>query len=268
MKVIALFAIALMGPADNGSIPPCCQNNAATFEPTHFLANANPPAADAIVGAAAGKVVFEGEKPEMQELEIVAQKAEGCVAEGSVNAVDNSLLINDAGGIANVVVVVEVDGAEVKVPEEPIVLDQKGCRFEPHVVAIPAGATVSFLNSDSISHNVHLYPGKNDPYNGTIAAGSKADRVLEKEDKIEVKCDIHPWMKSWILVTDTPYMAVTDADGAFSIPDLPPGEYKVKFWHEKLGKSDGKLTVGEDGRSEAMEVKMGAEKKKSRGRRR
>ncbi len=267
MKLLALLALTSLGTTEQGSIPQCCQNNSPTFEPTHFVVNANPPAPGAVVGAAMGTVSFEGDKPDVEELEIVAQKAEGCVASGTVDATDRSLLIGEGDGIANVVVMIEVKGAEVVVPEAPIVLDQRGCRFEPHVVAIPAGATVEFLNSDKVSHNVHLYPGKNDPFNGTVGAGSKAERVLEKEDKIRVKCDIHPWMESWVLVTETPYMAVTAADGSFSIPDLPPGEYKVEMWHEKLGKADTELTVAADGSSAPIEVKMGAAKKKSRGRR-
>lgn len=278
MKLTLLLALAVAGASEHGAtvqagaaqdtIPSCCQNNAPTFDPMHFVANANPPAPGAVVGAVSGKVVFEGDKPEMEPLEIVPQKAEGCVESGSVDSTDRSLLLGAGDGISNVVVVVEVDGAEVEVPEAPIVLDQKACRFEPHVVAIPAGATVTFLNSDAVSHNVHLYPGKNDPFNGTIGAGSKTDRTLDKEDKIRVKCDIHPWMESWILVTETPYMAVTGADGSFEIPDLPPGEYKVEFWHEKLGKGDTKITVGADGSADPIEMKMGEEKKKSRGRRR
>jgi plastocyanin len=210
------------------------------------------------------KVVYDGEKPEMKPIVIDAEKAKGC---GTVDTADQSLLIGSGGGIANVVIAVEVAGAAVKAPEKPVVLDQKSCRYEPHVTVVPVGTTVEFANSDTIGHNVHTYPGKNDPFNETVAPGSKAARKLDKEDRIEVKCDIHPWMNSWIIVANTNHYAVTGADGSFSIPGLPAGEHNAKLWHEKLGKADAKIKVGADGKCEPLEVKMGA-KKEGGGRKR
>lgn len=210
------------------------------------------------------KVTFEGEKPEAKPLTIDPAKSEGC---GTVDTTDPGLVIGAGGGIANVVVWVEVAGATVKVPEKPIELDQKSCRYEPHVTIVPVGSTVEFANSDKIGHNVHTYPGKNEAFNQTVAPGSKEARKLDKEDTIEVKCDIHPWMNSWIKVVNTNHFAVTGADGSFAIPGLPAGEHKAKLWHEKLGKTDATIKVGADGKCEALEVKMGA-KKEGGGRKR
>jgi len=215
--------------------------------------------------AVKGRVVLEGEKPETKPLVIEADKAKGCTHEGeSVDTTDRSLIVGKDGGIANVVVMVSVPSAKLEVPEKPIELDQKSCRFDPHVTVIPTGATVAFLNSDSISHNVHTYPRKNEAFNKIIPAGSKEMQKFDKEDQVEIKCDIHPWMNSWIVVSNAPFTAVTDENGAFSFENLPAGEHKVDTWHEKLGKGKGTISVKEDGTAEAVELKLGGQKKAGR----
>lgn len=216
---------------------------------------------------AEGSVAFEGEKPEVKPLVIDESKSEGCVhGGGHMDKTDRSMLIGEGGGIANVVVSVDVKGAKVEAPKDPIQMDQKSCRFEPHVMVVPVGTTVEFLNSDTISHNVHTYAGKNDSMNKIIAPNAKETQVLEKADRIEIKCDVHPWMNSWLVVADTPYTAVTGPDGSFQIPGLPAGTHKVEYWHEKLGKGKGEITVAEDGTAAKVEFKMGAAKKKGRRR--
>lgn len=210
------------------------------------------------------QVLFDGEKPEIKPLEIEASKQEGC---GKVDTRNESLILSEKGGIANVVVQVEVAGAKLVVPEKPIVLDQKTCRFEPHVMVVPAGVTVEYHNSDDVGHNVHTFAGKNDSINKTIQPHKFETQKLDKEDRIEIKCDIHPWMNSWLVVSSTPFYAVTDAEGAFKIEGLPAGEHKAKLWHEKLGKVDATIKVGEDGKVAPIDIKMSAEKKAGGGRR-
>ena len=268
MKLIISSGIALATAAVAFAGDECCTTHTIAASPTAWIENANPPAPGDTVGVLKGGVMFEGEKPKQEPLEIAADKAKGCVAEGEVDKTNRSLLVHKDGGIANVVVMVEVKGAEIKVPEKPLVLDQIQCRFEPHIVCIPTGATVDFKNSDEVSHNVNLVAKKNDSWNKTIPAGGSTTAKYEKTDQIRIKCDIHPWMESWMVVTDTPYMTVTGADGSFSIPDLPPGEHTVEYWHESLGKGKETITVAEDGSVSALEIKMSAEKKKSGGRRR
>ena len=221
-----------------------------------------------VLSADAGKVVFDGEKPEIKPLEIDAEKAKGCAAEGaSVDKSNQSLLIGANGGIANVVVLVEVAGATVKPLEKAFELDQKTCRFEPHVAIVPAGSSVEMINSDTISHNVHTYAGKNESMNKMIGAGTKETQKLDKEDRIEIKCDIHPWMNSYLIVANTNFYAVTGADGSFKIDGLPAGEHKVEYWHETLGKQKGTIKVGADGKIEPIELKWSLQKKEGRGRR-
>lgn len=211
-----------------------------------------------VLFAETGKVVFDGEKPEVKPLVIDPAKSEGC---GKVDTTNESLVIGANGGIKNVVVTVEIAGATVKASEKPVVLDQKTCRFEPHVTIVPVGTTVEYKNSDTISHNVHTYPTKNDQLNKMVGAGATETQKLDKEDRVEIKCDIHPWMNSWLVVANTNHYAVTDANGAFTIAGLPAGEHKAKFWHETLGKAEATIKVDAEGKVAPVEVKMSAEKK-------
>jgi plastocyanin len=262
------LASALLSAGTSTSAQDCC--SAPQHAVPHSLSTpalepvAGPTAVGRVVfvGEAAGRAVIEGTPPETKPLTIDAKAAEGCVpGGGAVDNTDQSLILSKDGGIANVVIEITVEGAEVKVPEKPVHLDQSKCRFEPHVVVVPAGSTVEFLNSDAVSHNVHTYAKRNDSMNKTIAAGGKESQKLDKTDQIEIKCDIHPWMNSWLIVTGASHYAVTDADGKFSVAGLPAGTHKVDYWHEKLGKGKAEIVVKEDGTSDGFEIKLGGEKK-------
>ncbi|MEM6671370.1 MAG: carboxypeptidase regulatory-like domain-containing protein [Planctomycetota bacterium] len=216
-----------------------------------------------------GRVLFDGEIPEVAPLEVPARAAEGCCPPGeNVDTTDLSLVIGKERGILGVVVSVEVEGAEVEIPEEPYEMDQKGCRFLPHLLVVPTGAKVAFLNSDDTSHNVHLITLQNEALNQTVLAGRRVERTFEKEEPIKVICDMHSWMKAWVVVTDATHWTTTDEKGAFSLAGLPPGEHQVTFWHETLGKKTAKVTVNEDGTAEPLEVKMAKKQTKRRRRRR
>jgi plastocyanin len=210
-----------------------------------------------VEGTAKGKVTFEGKKPEMKPLSITDEQAKGCCPPGKqIDSKDPSVVIAADGGLANVVVTVEVDGAKVEPAKEPLHVDQKECHFEPHVQVVPAGSKIVFLNSDQVSHNVHTYANKNDSFNKPIAPGGREEQTLAKDDKIEVKCDIHPWMSSYVFVADTPYYAVTGPDGSFEIKGLKPGTYKASLWHEKFGKGKGEIVIKEDGSCEPLAFSM------------
>jgi plastocyanin len=220
-------------------------------------------------GKIQGKVVFDGDPPAPKKLTIGAKESEGCAHGGhEVDEVDRSLLVDPkTKGIANVVVTLTAEGVEVKIPEEPVVIDQKNCRFEPHVIVVPKGATLRFDNSDPVSHNIHTFSKKNQQVNKNVGKESNFDQLLDKEETFEVKCDIHPWMKGYVIVTEETHWAVTGADGSFLLADVPPGEYKLAYWHEELGKDKTDAVTVEPGATATTEIEMG-EKKAGGGRRR
>jgi plastocyanin len=220
-------------------------------------------------GTITGKIVFDGKLPEVKPLAIKAEQAKGCCADDeTVSDVDRSLVVDKDGGIAYVVVTLEVAGEERDVEELVTELDQRKCRFEPHVVVVPAGSSIAYANSDSISHNIHTYAIKNESLNKAVPAGTNLKQKLEKPEAVKIACDIHPWMTSYVYVTDENRWAVSGTDGKFEIKDVPPGTYKLTIWHERLGREKAEVTVGEDGTSEPVEVKLSEEKKGGTRRRR
>lgn len=232
--------------------------------------SSSPLAADEVTGKVTGKILFDGkERPKVEEFKITEEQAKGCTSSGSaVDPTSRTYVISAAGGIKNCVIEISVKGAELVVPDKPIDLDQAACRYEPHVTLVAAGTTVDFLNSDSISHNVHTSSTRNTPFNKLIPAGSKHTQKMAKPEVVEVNCDVHPWMNSWIYVTDTPFAAISEVDGSFTIDGLPPGKYKLDVWHEKLGKSDVGIEVAPDGSCAPVEVKMSVGGKSGRRKRR
>jgi len=219
------------------------------------------PKTNDVTGSIKGKIDFDGEVPKVKQLSVSPEQGKGCCAGSDasdcIDSTDRTVLVDAGGGLANVVVTVRSD---VK-PDplgEPIKLDQSKCRFEPHVLVIPVGSSVSYLNSDGVSHNIHTYARKNAGLNKTVSKGKALSQTFDQTETIKVTCDIHPWMTSYIFVTDSPKYAVTAADGSFEIAGLAPGTYEVDLWHESLGKSKSEVTIAADGSSALMSAKLGA----------
>jgi plastocyanin len=190
-------------------------------------------------GSVSGTVKYKGNAPAPKKLEVSKDK-EVC---GKTPKVDQSLVVNN-GNLANAVVTITDIKSGKKLDTKKVTLDQKGCEYQPHVLAFPAGTTVEILNPDGILHNVHSYSKVNSPFNIAQPKFKKTlEQKIDKPEAIEVKCDVHGWMQGWLVATETPYVAVTDNSGNFKLTDVPPGNYTVEVWHEKLGKNTQKVTV-------------------------
>lgn len=161
---------------------------------------------------------------------------------------EQSLVVGATGGIANVVVSIVIpDGVIVPEPKgmpASATLDQKGCVYHPHVVALVKGQKLLIQNSDPFLHNVHSQ-SENAPFNfAQPMIGKKTAPALKDPEYFHIKCDVHPWMSAWVAVMDNPYFAVTDENGRFTLPPgLPDGTYTVVAWHEKYDKQTKEMTV-------------------------
>jgi plastocyanin len=190
-------------------------------------------------GSISGTVKFKGNAPAPKKLDVGRDK-EVCA---KTPKVDQSLIVNN-GNLANAVVTITDIKKGKKVELKKVTLDQAGCEYKPHVLAFPAGTTVEILNPDGILHNVHSYSKANSPFNQAMPKFKKSLEVkIDKPETIEVKCDVHGWMHGWLVAAPTPYVAVSDASGNFKLTDVPPGNYTVEVWHEKLGKTTQKVNV-------------------------
>ena len=146
---------------------------------------------------------------------------------------DESLEVGQNGGLKNAVVTVhDVPGVFEATIDDNRVLDQVGCVFKPHILPVVKGAAVSFKNSDTVAHNTHIHAMKNSASNVTISAGETHELVFAEAERMEITCNIHPWMLAWIVVHENRYIAVTDANGEYEIHEIPPGDYRVRVWHE------------------------------------
>jgi plastocyanin len=151
------------------------------------------------------------------------------------------------GDLQNVIVFVSegLGDRTFDAPTEPVVVEQKGCMYMPHVLAVRANQTLHLVNDDPTSHNIHPTPANNREWNKAELPGSTMDETFSRpEIAIPVKCNIHPWMRGYIAVFKHPYFAVTGKNGSFDLSNLPPGTYVIEAWHEKLGTATQKITIG------------------------
>jgi plastocyanin len=191
-------------------------------------------------GTLSGEVTFAGSPPTPEKVTVTKDR-EVC---GKTEKVEESLLVGPNKGLQNVVV--SITGIQKGKPmeEAAVTLDQKDCRYTPHVVLLPVGAELKILNSDGILHNIHTHSTQNPPFNRAQPKFKKEiDEKFASPETVKVVCDVHGWMNGWVVVENNPYYAVTDASGAFTIKDIPPGDYEVKFWQERLGETTRKVSV-------------------------
>ena len=206
------------------------------------------PLDESTTGTITGEVRFSGPVPAMGTINFGSFRECSAQHDGPVPTGD--VLVHE-GTVENAFVWI-VKGLEDRVfavPTEPVVIDQKGCLYVPHVAGAQVGQPIRFVNSDRTLHNVHGKPKVASDWNIALARQG-ADRTIhvdEAEVAISVRCDLHPWMQGWLGVVDHPYFAVTGADGRFTLPAVPPGEYTLAVWHERFGRQEQTVSLEPSG---------------------
>ena len=200
----------------------------------------------ATAGDVKGTVTLEGTPPKNAPIKMNADPV--CMKANKDPQFQETYVVAD-GKVANVFVYVK-DGLGNYVydmPTDKVTIDQQNCRYHPHVFGMRVGQTLVIKNSDDTLHNIHAMPKVNTEFNeGEPIKGMTRDKVFTaKEVMVPFKCDVHSWMNAYVGVLDHPYYALTDKDGKFELKSLPPGTYTIEAWHEKLGTSEQKVTLGQ-----------------------
>ncbi len=228
--------------------------------PTSGSAVVGTPVDATTAGSIAVQVSYDGAVPVPRAVDMSAVPQ--CAAAHPEPVLDQPLLVKD-GKVGNAVVWIK-SGLEKWVfstPSEPVTIDQKGCMYEPRVAAAMVGQTVRFRNSDPEAHNVHGRPKVLDAWNFIMSRpGATRDLSFNKpEIAVPIGCDVHPWMSGYVAILPNPYSGVTSTDGTVRLSNLPPGDYIVAAWHEKLGTREKKVSLPPRG-SEKVQLEFSAAK--------
>ena len=253
MKTVAgVGSIVLAGLLLTGCKPDAASRKAEAIDGGTKATTAPMPSGSpvdpATTGTVTGVVSFTGKQPERLQIDMSQDPV--CSMTGGENEAEQYVVKN--GKLANVYVYVKSGPAAAmnaapSAPLTPVVLDQKGCKYLPHVVAVMRGGAVEFRNSDSTMHNIHTMPTVAGNEVIDVSQGPKGAPQVRRFDNAEsmmpVRCNNHPWMNAFINVSATPFFAVSAADGSFTIAGLPAGDYTLGFVHEKLGEKTAQVTV-------------------------
>jgi hypothetical protein len=192
-----------------------------------------------------GVVKFDGKVPQPKLISMAADPV--CSKQHPSPAMTQDVMADPQGNLQNVVVFVSEGLGErtFDAPTQPVIVEQKGCMYQPHVLAVRANQPLEVVNDDPTSHNIHPIPTNNREWNKAEPPGSTMQEAFAREEiAIPVKCNVHPWMRGYVAVFKHPFFAVTGKDGSFDLTNLPPGTYTIKAWHEKLGTSTQTVTIG------------------------
>jgi hypothetical protein len=239
--------LVFLGVAAVAAVLLSCGGNEQPAEPTtSAVAPAGQPIDPATAGSVTGTIKLEGTAPRMRPINMAADPV--CSGMHPQPATTENVIAGDNGALQNVFVYLQGDFSAWAVPKAttPAELDQRGCMFQPHVLGMQTSQPLSVKNTDQTTHNVHPVPKNNREWNETQPPGAAPlSRDFPREEvAIPVKCNIHPWMQSYVAVLSTPYFQVTGPEGKFNLANLPPGNYTLVAWHEQYGTSQQAVTIG------------------------
>lgn len=210
-----------------------------------------PPAPTAVVdpstaGSISGTVKLDGPPPAFKPIDMSAEAA--CVQANPLAVVPPIVVTGPQGALANVVVFVKsgLGAYRFDIPALPVALDQKGCMYDPRILAVMTGQPFEVHNEDQTIHNVHPMPRVNRPWNKSEPIGDPPIEAnfTKPELAIPIACNIHPWMRAYMFVFAHPYFAITRRTGAFTLKGIPPGTYTIEAWQERFGTEDQTVSLG------------------------
>jgi len=240
LAIAAAAALALAACSKKEEAPVATQ-------PAATPAPAAAPVDAATAATITGTVKLDGTPPKAAHLKTDSDPY--CAkAHASSPLMSEEVVEGKDGALANVVVYVKtgLESRSFPTPTQAVTLDQSGCEYKPHVVALMVNQPIDIVNQDQTTHNIHPTPANNRDWNKSQGPGAPAidDSFPREEIAIPVKCNVHTWMKSYIAVLKNPYFQVTTTDGTFDLKNLPPGDYTIAAWQEKYGTVEQKVTVG------------------------
>lgn len=181
-----------------------------------------------------GRINYSGRSPSPRVIRMGSDPV--CAMAHDEPVISDAIVINENSTVRHVLVSIQsgLEGQTFPTPEEPVILTQSGCMYAPHVWGAMVGQTVEIRNEDETIHNIHSMSKVNRSFNISMPKIiKKKNQVFDKvEDVFAIKCDVHPWMQTWVQIFDHPFFAVSDDKGDFAIGDVPPGTYTVRAWHE------------------------------------
>lgn len=210
-----------------------------------------------------GRAVYDGTPPKPKPIDM--KLSPDCAAQHAAPVYEETWVVGANNELKNVVVYVK-EGAKLNapIPKNPVVLEQKGCVYTPHVVTVMVGQQFNASNGDPTLHNVHGVGKQNGEFNFSQPQKGQTDPIPGNKavETYMIKCDVHGWMKAWVVVLDHPFAAVTDDKGEFTIKGLKPGDYKLVAWHEPALTQELNVTIDANGKpTKPVEFKFSPKKK-------
>ncbi len=236
--MVLAFAASLAGCGSK-------QSPTGTTETAPVSHSQGKPVDAATAGSVTGTIKFDGVVPQMKNINMI--DVPNCAKMHSAPVMTESVVPGDNGALQNVVVYLQGDFSAYSFPQaaEPVKVDQKGCIYTPHVIALMTGDPLEVTNKDSVTHNINAMSQLHQGWNETQMQGGQpiVRRFSKEEIPMPVKCNMHPWMRFYAAVVNHPYFQVTGKDGQFALRNVPPGTYTLTAWQETFGTKKQTIVV-------------------------